>query len=44
MSITITNNYNNIPIVYTGNTKDSILQTESDGKQGSIIFQEENAK
>lgn len=41
MSITITNNYNNIPIVYTGNTKDSVLQTESDG---TVRFDRELAK
>lgn len=41
MSITITNNYNNIPIVYTGNTKDNVLQTESDG---TVRFDRELAK
>lgn len=41
MGITITNNYNNIPIVYTGNTKDNVLQTESDG---TVRFDRELAK
>lgn len=31
MGITIKNNYSNIPIIYMWNTKDSVLQTESDG-------------
>lgn len=31
MGITITNNYNDIPIVYTGNSNDSVLQTGNDG-------------
>lgn len=41
MSITITNNYNNIPIVYTGNSKDKVFQTESDG---TLRFDKELAK
>lgn len=41
MSITITNNYNNIPIIYTENKKDNVLQTESDG---TVRFDRELAK
>lgn len=41
MSIAITNNYNNIPIVCKWNTDDGVLQTESDG---TVRFDRELAK